>query len=107
MMTKLGCSSSVILNLVEGIFLQGKQLIRSFKLVLGAKLGPRFLNFVLNTAKLVLGANNKEGLIGQKHGVYIYKPMCASARVASSNIVYLGYGYRSTGISVLNIEIGL
>ena len=33
-------------------------------------------------------------------------PMCASARVASSNIVYLGYDYRSTGRSALNTEIG-
>ena len=28
-------------------------------------------------------------------------PMCASARVAPSNIVYLWYGYRSMGIDVL------
>ena len=39
--------------------------------------------------------------------VYICTPMCASVRVAPSNIVYLWYGYRSTGISVLNTEIGL
>ena len=32
-------------------------------------------------------------------------PMCASARVAPSNIVYQWYGYRSTGIDVLNTEI--
>ena len=31
-------------------------------------------------------------------------PMCASARVAPSNIVYQWYGYRSTGIDVLTIE---
>ena len=31
-------------------------------------------------------------------------PMCASARVAPSNIVYLWYGYRSTGIDVLTTE---
>ena len=33
--------------------------------------------------------------------------MCASARVALSNIVYLGYGYRSTGRSASTTEIGL
>ena len=33
-------------------------------------------------------------------------PMCASARVASSNIVYIGYRYRSTGRSALTTEIG-
>ena len=43
-------------------------------------------------------------VIGQKRDVYICTPMCASARVVSSNIVYLGYEYRSTGISVLNTE---
>ena len=41
-----------------------------------------------------------------KRGVYICTPMCASAHVAPSNIVYQGYGYQSTGISVLNTEIG-
>ena len=45
-------------------------------------------------------------LIGRKRDVYICTPMCASARVAPSNIVYLWYAYRSTGISVLNTEIG-
>ena len=30
--------------------------------------------------------------------------MCASARVAPSNIVYQWYGYRSTGIDVLTTE---
>ena len=32
-------------------------------------------------------------------------PMCASARVAPSNIVYQWYGYQSTGIGVLNTKI--
>ena len=32
-------------------------------------------------------------------------PMCASARVALSNIVYQWYGYRSTGTGVLNTKI--
>ena len=32
-------------------------------------------------------------------------PMCASARIAPSNIVYQWYGYRSTGIDVLTTEI--
>ena len=50
--------------------------------------------------------NKYRGLIGQKRGVYICTPMCASARVAPSNIVYLWYGYRSMGISALNTEIG-
>ena len=54
-MTKLGCSPFVMLKLVEGIFLQGKQLIRSCKLVI---IGPRFLKIVLNATKLMLGANN-------------------------------------------------
>ena len=31
-------------------------------------------------------------------------PMCASARVAPSNIVYQWYGYRSTRIDVLTTE---
>ena len=34
-----------------------------------------------------------------------FTPMCASARVAPSNIVYQWYGYRSTGIDVLTTEI--
>ena len=46
-------------------------------------------------------------LIGRKRDVYICTPMCASARVASSNIVYLEYEYRSTGTRVLNTEIDL
>ena len=32
-------------------------------------------------------------------------PMCASARVAPSNIVYQWHGYRSTGIGMLTTEI--
>ena len=32
-------------------------------------------------------------------------PMCSSARIAPSNIVYQWYGYRSTGIGVLTTEI--
>ena len=32
-------------------------------------------------------------------------PMCASARVAPSSIVYQWYGYRSMGIGVLTTEI--
>ena len=52
--TKLGCSPYVILKLLEGIFLHVKQLIRSCKLVF---IDPRFLKIVLNTVKLVLGAN--------------------------------------------------
>ena len=32
-------------------------------------------------------------------------PKCASARVAPSNIVYLSYGYRSTGKGVLTIKV--
>ena len=51
--------------------------------------------------------NGTKNLIGRERDVYICTPMCASARVASSNIVYLEYGYRSTGTSVLNTEIGL
>ena len=43
-------------------------------------------------------------MISRKRDVYICTPMCASARVVSSNIVYLGYEYRSMGISALNIE---
>ena len=42
--------------------------------------------------------------ICRKHDVYICTPMCASACVVSSNIVYLGYEYRSMGISALNTE---
>ena len=34
-----------------------------------------------------------------------YTPMCASARVAPSNIVYSWYGYRSTGTGVLATEV--
>ena len=40
-------------------------------------------------------------LIGRKRGVYTCTSMCASACVTPSNIVYLWYGYRSTGISVV------
>ena len=32
-------------------------------------------------------------------------PMCASARVAPSNIVYQRYGYRSTGTDVLTTKV--
>ena len=46
-------------------------------------------------------------VIGRKRGVYMYTLMCASASIVSSNIVYLGYEYRSTGISVLNTEFGI
>ena len=46
-------------------------------------------------------------MISRKRDVYICTPMCASACVASSNIVYLEYGYQSKGTSVLNTEIGL
>ena len=34
-----------------------------------------------------------------------YVPKCASVRVAPSNIVYLSYGYRSTGTGVLTTEV--
>ena len=34
-----------------------------------------------------------------------YVPKCASARVAPSNIVYLKYGYRSTGKGELTTEV--
>ena len=34
-------------------------------------------------------------------------PMCASARVAPSNIVYSWYGYRSTGTGVLTTKVML
>ena len=54
-----------------------------------------------------LGIHYTGPVIGRKRDVYIYTLMCASARVASSNIVYLEYGYRSMRTSVLNIEIGL
>ena len=37
--------------------------------------------------------NPKSYVISRKRGVYICTPMCGSARVASSNIVYLGYRY--------------
>ena len=36
----------------------------------------------------------------------ICTPMFASARVVSSNIVYLGYRYRFKGRSALTTEIG-
>ena len=32
-------------------------------------------------------------------------PMCASARVAPSNIMYQWYGYRSTGTGVLTTKV--
>ena len=47
-----------------------------------------------------------KNLIGRKRDLYICTPMCESACVAPSNIVYLWYRYRSTGISVVNTEIG-
>ena len=55
MTTKFGRSPFVILKLVEGISLPTKPLIISYKLVF---ISPHFLKIVLNTAKLVLGANN-------------------------------------------------
>ena len=55
MTIKLGFSPFVIRKLVEGISLQGKQRIKSCKLVFT---GPYFLKIALNFAKLVLGANN-------------------------------------------------
>ena len=55
MMIKLGFSPFAIWKLVEGISLQGKQRIKSYKLVF---IGPRFLKIALNFSKLVLGANN-------------------------------------------------
>ena len=55
MMSKLGYSPFAIQKLEEGISLQGKQLIKFCKLVFT---GLHYLKIVLNSAKLVLGANN-------------------------------------------------
>ena len=55
MMSKSRYSPFVILKLVEGISLQGKQQIRFFKLVFT---GLHCLRIVLNFEKLVFGANN-------------------------------------------------
>ena len=55
MKIKLGCSLFYIKRLVEAISLQGKQLIKSCKLVF---IGLRFLKITLNFSKLMLGANN-------------------------------------------------
>ena len=55
MMIKLGFSPFSIKKLVEGISLQGKQRIKSWKLVFT---GPRFLKIALNFSKLPLDANN-------------------------------------------------
>ena len=59
---------------------------------------------VVNINTKLIPGNGAKNLVGQKCDVYICTPMCASAHVVSSNIVYLGYGYRSTGISVLNTK---
>ena len=56
---------------------------------------------------IIYFVDNPSMLIFRKRGVYICTPMFASAHVVSSNIVYLGYGYRSTGISALNTEFDL
>ena len=58
MTIKLRYSPSVTLKLVEGISPQGKQLIKSYKLVF---IGPIFLKIALTFAKPMLGANNYEG----------------------------------------------
>ena len=55
MMIKLGYSPFAIPKLVEGISLQGKQQIKSCKLVFT---GLHYLKIVLNFEKLVLSANN-------------------------------------------------
>ena len=55
MTIKLGFSHFSIRKLVKGISLQGKQRIKSCKLVFT---GPRFLKIALDFEKLVLGANN-------------------------------------------------
>ena len=59
MMIKLGYSPFAIQKLVEGISLQGKKQIKFCKLVFT---GLHCLKIVLNFVKLVLGANNYEGL---------------------------------------------
>ena len=41
----------------------------------------------------------------QKTRCVKYVPKCASARVTPSNIVYLKYGYRSTGKGELTTEV--
>ena len=55
---KLGYSPSVTLKLVEGISLQEKKLIKSYKLVF---IGPLFLKIALTFAKPMLSAKNYEG----------------------------------------------
>ena len=55
MMNKLGYSPFVIPKLMEGISLQGKQQIKFCNLVFT---DLHCLKIVLNTTKLVLGANN-------------------------------------------------
>ena len=52
---QIGISPFAIQKLVEGISLQGKQRIKSCKLIFT---GPHFLKIALNFSKLVLGANN-------------------------------------------------
>ena len=58
MMSKLGYSPFAIQKLEEGISLQGKHHIKFCKLVFT---GLNCLKIVLNSEKLVLGANNLEG----------------------------------------------
>ena len=55
MMIKLGYSPSVTLKLVEGIYPQGKLLIKTCK---PGFIGPLFLKIDLTFSKPVLGANN-------------------------------------------------
>ena len=55
MKIELGYSPFAIQKLVEGIYLQGKRKIKFCKLVFTS---PRFLKIALNSAKLVLSANN-------------------------------------------------
>ena len=63
----------------------------------------------LRALGVILEVEDSEALLADrpKTRCVKYTPMCASARVAPSNIVYQWYGYRSTGTGVLTTKVQL
>ena len=69
--------------------------------------GSEYLRAAIQIAEAV-GPSRVEPLYGDdrpKTRCIKCTPMCASARVAPSNIVYSWYGYRSTGTGVLTTKV--
>ena len=66
-------------------------MIKSFNVVIMGKVYPEMLPGIWKRANhgLDLLLISQLVMIGRKRGVYICTPMCTSASIASSNIVYL------------------